>query len=59
MPPAAYYLLTVERMKVASLDPRACEHDESLKKQFRFLTHVDHDKRFTEFVMANFSGLGH
>jgi hemerythrin len=50
-------LLTVERMKGASLDPKACEHDESLKSQFSFLTHiVDHDKKFTEFVMANFPG---
>jgi hemerythrin len=53
-------LLTVERMKAASLDPKACEHDESLIKQFSFLTHiVDHDKRFAEFVISNFSGLGH
>jgi len=50
-------LLTVERMKAASLDPQACEHDESLQKQFSFLTHiVDHDKKFTEFVLANFPG---
>lgn len=49
-------LLTVERMKVASLDPKACEHDESLKKQFSFLTHiVDHDKKFADFVIANFA----
>jgi hemerythrin len=53
-------LLTVERMKVASLDPKACEHDEALNKQFSFLTHiVDHDKRFTEFVMANFPKVRH
>lgn len=53
-------LLTVERMKVASLDPKACEHDESLKKQFSFLTHiVDHDKRLAEFVIANISSLRH
>ena len=53
-------LLTVERMRVASLDPKACEHDESLKKQFSFLTHiVDHDKKFAEFVTTNFAGLGH
>jgi hemerythrin len=53
-------LLTVERMKVASLDPKACEHDESLKKQFSFLTPiVDHDKRFADFVMANISSLRH
>ena len=53
-------LLTVERMKVASLDPNACAHDEALNKQFSFLTHiVDHDKRFAEFVLANFSGLRH
>lgn len=49
-------LLAVERMKVASLDPKACEHDESLKKQFSFLTHiVDHDKKFAAFAIANFS----
>jgi hypothetical protein len=53
-------LLTVERMKVASLDPKACEHDETLKQQFSFLTHiVDHDKRFAEFVIANISNLRH
>lgn len=53
-------LLTVERMKIASLDPKACEHDESLKKQFSFLTHiVDHDKKFADFVSANFARLGH
>lgn len=53
-------LLTVERMKVASLDPKACEHDESLKKQFSFLTHiVDHDKKFADFVIANISSLRH
>jgi hemerythrin len=51
-------LLTVERMKAASLDPKAFEHDESLKKQFSFLTHiVDHDKRFTEFVIPRIPGL--
>ena len=53
-------LLTVERMKVASLDPNACEHDEALRKQFSFLTHiVDHDKKFADFVMANISSLRH
>jgi hemerythrin len=53
-------LVTVERMKAASLDPNACAHDESLKKQFSFLTHiVDHDKRFTEFVMANIAAFRH
>jgi hypothetical protein len=31
-----------------------------LNKQFSFLTHiVDHDKRFTEFVMANFPKVRH
>lgn len=53
-------LQTVERMKVASLDPNACEHDESLMKQFSFLTHiVDHDKRFAEFAAANITSLRH
>ena len=53
-------LSAVERMKTASLDPKACEHDETLKKQFSILTHIiDHDKRFAEFVIANISRLRH
>jgi hemerythrin-like metal-binding protein len=53
-------LLTVERMKVASLDPLVFEQDESLIKQFSFHTHIaNHDKRFAEFVMANISSLRH
>jgi len=53
-------LLTIERMKLASLDPKACERDESLKKQFSILKPiVDHDKKFADFVTANISSLGY
>jgi len=51
-------LLKVERMKAASLDPKACEHDESLQKQFSLLTHIiDHDKKFVDFAIANISSM--
>lgn len=47
-------LRTVERMKVSTLDPKACEGDDVMNRQFSFLTHiVDHDKRLAEYAVAN------
>jgi hemerythrin len=51
-------LLTVERIKSATLDPHSGDNDNVMNQQFSFLTHiVDHDKRLAEFVVEKIGKL--